>query len=116
MTISQGGNSPVNIVLDFKNADLIGLQNAVISKVSGFKADPEGNKLEIRMKVPSITVHGPYTGNGRVMILPVQGDGISNITLANADVTMRFLTKKVEKDGKIYMQIDKYKLDFETTR
>jgi hypothetical protein len=34
----------------------------------------------------------------------------------NADFTMRFITKGVERDGKTYMQIDKSKMTFDTTR
>lgn len=33
----------------------------------------------------------------------------------NSDVIFKILTKKVVKNGKNYMQIEKSKLDFETT-
>lgn len=34
----------------------------------------------------------------------------------NIDLTMKFITKAVERDGKTYMQIEKSKISFETTR
>lgn len=34
----------------------------------------------------------------------------------NIDLTMKFITKAIERDGKKYMQIEKSKISFETTR
>lgn len=81
MYISQGKNSPVNIALNFTNIDLTGLSNAMFYKVEGFNADPEGDKLDIRFKAPKVMVTGPYKINGKVLILPIQGSGKTNLTL-----------------------------------
>lgn len=47
---------------------------------SGFNEKPEG-KYEIRLKGPRTVLFGPYSVKGRILILPIQGTGISNITL-----------------------------------
>lgn len=46
----------------------------------GFGANPEGKYL-LSLKGPPLNLVGPYKINGRVLILPIQGVGRSNITL-----------------------------------
>lgn len=116
MEIVQGGDSPVNIVLHFKDVDFTGVSKAKAYKARGFNENPEGDKLDIRFKAPQISIIGPYSINGKILILPIQGKGKSNLTMDNADITLKFLTKKVEKNGKVFMQIDKMKSNFETSR
>lgn len=48
----------------------------------GFQEKPEG-KYEFRFKGPSLELVGPYSINGRILILPIQGVGDSNITMSN---------------------------------
>uniref|UniRef100_A0A1B0CV07 Putative hemolymph juvenile hormone binding protein n=1 Tax=Lutzomyia longipalpis TaxID=7200 RepID=A0A1B0CV07_LUTLO len=107
MSIVQGGNSPVNIDLQFRNVKFFGLNTAVVHRVSGFGKNVD-QRIELDLKAPQISLIGPYTINGRVLILPVQGKGDSNITLDNAD--------KITKNGKDYLQTDDLKLTFKTTR
>lgn len=116
MTISQGGNSPVSITLNLKNNQIFGLHNAEFYKITGLTENPDGNKVELRLKTPKLDMRGPYDGKGKVLILPIYGTGNSNISIENIDIKIKFLTKKVEKDGKMYAQVDKFKIDFDTTR
>lgn len=83
MDLEQGDQSPVNIKLNFRNITFVGLANAEVYKVSGFNENPQGDKLDIRFKTPKITIAGPYKINGKVLILPIQGDGLCNLTLGN---------------------------------
>lgn len=39
-------------------------------------------QYEIRFKAPIIQLVGPYSINGRVLILPIQGVGESNLTIS----------------------------------
>lgn len=52
---------------------------------------------------------GPYIMDGRVLILPVQGKGESNLTLLDSDTIISFTGKPVTKNGKVYMQTDNLK-------
>lgn len=47
---------------------------------SGFQQNPEGRYL-VNLKGPVLYLVGPYTISGRVLVLPIQGVGKSNITL-----------------------------------
>lgn len=79
MVLKQGGL--IDIVLDFKNAFLNGFSAAKAYKATGFKSDPDRNKLDIRFKSPLMAVTGPYKIKGSVMFLPITGNGLSNLTL-----------------------------------
>lgn len=83
MDLEQGDQSPVNIKLNFRNITFTGLSIAKVYKVSGFNENPQGDKLDIRFKTPKITIAGPYKVLGKVLILPIQGDGTCNLTLGD---------------------------------
>ncbi|XP_070492161.1 protein takeout-like [Chironomus tepperi] len=112
MDIEQGGNASVAINLKFRNVDLIGLAKAEVYKVTGFKEDPDKNKLEIKFKVPLGTIQGPYQISGKILVLPIQGKGNVTLNLENLDITLKFLTTKVERDGKTYMNIERSKFSY----
>lgn len=138
MSIVQGSESPINIKLEFKDVALSGISSARAYKASGFRKQDNGNdvlKIDIRFKSPVLTLSGPYKINGRVLVLPIQGNGLSNITLGknnifkkvfkvnificileNIDITMKYITKKVEINGKTHNVIDRKKFYFESTR
>ncbi|XP_059618807.1 protein takeout-like [Phlebotomus argentipes] len=115
MSIVQGGNSPVNIDLQFRNVKFYGLNNATVTKVKGFGKNVE-QEIELDLNSPKVALIGPYTINGRVLILPIQGKGDSNITLENMVGKIRLTAKKITKNGKDYLQTDNLKLTFTTTR
>lgn len=75
-------DGPVTIKLYFKNIDLIGLSNAVISKVDGFAKTFERAKIEVGVDFPVLRIQGPYKVDGRVQVLPVQGSGLANMTFS----------------------------------
>lgn len=115
MNIVQGGQSSVQIDLKFRNVELVGLSKSKVYRVSGFKRDPQGNKLQIDFKTPLGTIVGPYVINGQILILPIVGDGNVTLNLINLDVHLKFLTKKVVRDGKTYMEIEKSKFSYDVT-
>lgn len=81
----------------------------------GFGSELIGKK-EIRINAPVISLVGNYSINGRVLILPIQGDGRCNLTLDNLVFIMKFNGKSVTKNGKEYLKPDKFKAAFTTTR
>lgn len=82
MQISQGGDSPINIVMDFKEIVLTGVSKANAYKATGFTRNMEGGKITLKIKVPALSLMGPYKINGKVLILPIQGIGQSNLTMS----------------------------------
>lgn len=116
MDIVQGGQSPVNIVLNFKNINLLGFSNCYLKGVTGFTKDFHKKKMEMKAFIPLINLIGDYKIAGRMLILPIQGNGKTNITLVNTNAILRFIPKSVIKDGNEYFQIDRIKLRLLTSR
>lgn len=115
ITLKQGSDSPVNIELNFKETDLIGLIAHNIYSMTGFEKDPNG-EYEIKLKGPVLNLIGPYKISGRVLILPIQGEGTSNITLVSPDLSVKFTGKTTTRNGKEYLYTDDLKLSFTIQR
>lgn len=115
LDIAQGGNESVKIDLKMRKAKLTGLSMAKMYKITGFQKDPEKNKLEMSFKTPLGTLTGPYSIKGQMLILPIAGKGNCTMKLENLDIHLKFLTKKVQKGDKIYMEIVKQKMMFEVS-
>ncbi|XP_013113707.1 protein takeout [Stomoxys calcitrans] len=110
--IKQGAESPVNIELDFKDNQIIGLKDAKVVKVKGFGKDLT-KKHDIHLVVPQIDLVGNYKVDGKILILPISGKGTNNITLFNTDLRIQFTGVSMEKDGSTYMNIEKFRLDLD---
>lgn len=111
IAIKQGAESPVNIELKFTDADILGMSDSRFYKIDGFQADATG-KYELNVKAPVLYLVGPYTISGRVLVLPIQGEGNSNTTLIEPDLTMTFDGKSVKRNNQEYLQIENAKLKF----
>lgn len=78
--IEQGKESSVAVKLTFKDCHVHGITNAVINKTVGFGRDPSSSKYEIYARVPRLQLLANYNVTGRVLILPIVGNGRSNLT------------------------------------
>lgn len=81
---------------------------------SGFNADPHTSKYEVYATVPKITINGKYKIDGRVLVLPIKGEGDAHLVLDNMTLNVIYKPKVIVKKGKEYIQTDKFKLDFDT--
>lgn len=60
----------------------------------GFQENPNG-KYELRYKAPRIDLAGPYVISGKILILPIQGEGQSNISIGEP---MFIITLEIPKN------------------
>lgn len=81
MNLIQGGDNKVNIALYFNDIDFMGLSKAKVYKVAGFNEPSKLDFIEIRFVTPAFTLVGPYKSSGRILLLPINGHGITNIML-----------------------------------
>nr|XP_016927156.1 protein takeout isoform X1 [Drosophila suzukii] len=95
-TIGRNPHSPVNIDLSFHDADLLGLHQAVAKRASGFTSDLS-RPIELIMEVPEVVVRGPYSVDGRILILPIAGKGNAEIRLKKTKVHAFIKFKRVSK-------------------
>lgn len=83
---------------------------------SGFTSDPTTSKYEVYATVPKISIIGKYKVNGRVLVLPIQGEGNARLAFDDAELVVRYKPKVVEKRNKKYIQTERFQLDFDTSR
>lgn len=116
LTIEQGGNSPITIKLYFKNLEYSGFSNAKMTKFEGPGDKIDGGRFNFDIQAPLIQQLGAYKINGKVLVLPIQGTGLSNMTFTNPTLKFRATTKSVMRDNEEYMQLDKVKINIAPTR
>jgi hypothetical protein len=87
MNVDQGGDGPVNLKISLRNVNLIGLSGTRFIKIAGFKQNIDRSKIELHFIHPFMRIEGPYKLNGKVLVLPVQGSGIANISLSELRMT-----------------------------
>ncbi|EDV91332.1 protein takeout [Drosophila grimshawi] len=109
LQLKQGEDSPVNIDLTFTDNKLVGLSTMTYTKVKGFGKNL-AQKHELLWNIKKISVLGPYTISGKVLILPISGNGVSNMTMVNAEAKTTFIGKPIEKNGETYMDVTNFKL------
>uniref|UniRef100_A0A1B0CZX6 Uncharacterized protein n=1 Tax=Phlebotomus papatasi TaxID=29031 RepID=A0A1B0CZX6_PHLPP len=114
--ITQEHESPVNINLVLSNTDIIGLRNVEVTKVKGFEKDPTNVLFEAEAALKQVALLGRYKIDGRVLILPIQGNGKSNLTLDNLTFKIKFKTTQTYKNSKVYIQTKDFLFGFDTTR
>lgn len=116
MDIVQHGNASVQLNLRFRKSDLTGISDARVYQFTGFQENSDKNILEMGFKTPLGVIAGEYDIEGKMMILPIQGHGNFTLNLENLDVKLRFMTKKVERNGKIFMNLEKTKFRYTVSR
>lgn len=108
------GSGPINVNLEFKNIKLEGFSSGEFQAV---KMDVKKYILDIIMKFNSpIRIHGPYKVDGRVLVLPITGNGNCNLTLADLTAAIHAEGEPMQKNGESYMKIKTFNVKFETSR
>ncbi|KAL1502074.1 hypothetical protein ABEB36_007273 [Hypothenemus hampei] len=102
------GKGPVNVAQHFKNVTLHGLTNV---KVLKSRIDWDKKIMISESLNPKLRLEAQYTMRGRVLLLPIVGEGPCNITLINMKINHFLSFDYVERKGKTYMK----SVDFRVT-
>lgn len=69
----------------------------MFNHLRNFKKNVAGNKIELILRVPIVSLVGKYKMNGRVLLLTLNGHGKSNITSSKSyhctDCTLKIIKK-----------------------
>ncbi|CAH0550090.1 unnamed protein product [Brassicogethes aeneus] len=101
-----------NLKLKLKDLNVYGL-DGVEFKETNF--DTKTNKAHLKMSA-TLNFIGKYEINGKILVLPINGDGNCNITFSGGDFTYDMNWKLFEKNNKQYAQIETHKLDMKLKR
>lgn len=83
---------------------------------SGFSPDPATSKFELHGDLPKLTIRSKYNADGRILILPIQGDGDADIGFEKVKFSAKFKPAVHPKNGKKYLSVDKLKVLLEPQR
>lgn len=73
--IIQDPSSNIAIKLTLRDAYVSGLNKAEVYKTVGFEENPLKSKYEVHARIPKITIKSKYIVDGKVLILPITGNG-----------------------------------------
>nr|CAD7461675.1 unnamed protein product [Timema tahoe] len=107
-------NSPAQLNLLCKNINISGLANSEILKAN---FDFPNKKIIVSIYVPVATALAKYSVTGKVLLLPIKGDGDCNITIV--DLRMWYDIKydmEKRKDGYEYAVIKDTLLNYNISR
>ncbi|XP_001359991.4 protein takeout [Drosophila pseudoobscura] len=97
-TIGRNPHSPVSIDLSFTEVDLLGLSRARAKRLGGFSLDLS-NPIEFVMEAPELAFKGPYSVDGKVLILPIVGKGRAEIVLKHCKIHSLITLRPISKGG-----------------
>ncbi|KAF2900825.1 hypothetical protein ILUMI_05364 [Ignelater luminosus] len=103
ITIGEGKGA-VNVVQKYKNFNLYDVGKSIIEKIEA-KATPNDLKLEVELLSPETRFEADYSFNGRVLLLPIVGDGKCTVTLQQVKITINLYAETFEKKEKKYLKV-----------
>ncbi|KAK9504734.1 hypothetical protein O3M35_011000 [Rhynocoris fuscipes] len=111
LSIKQG-TGPVSINLDFTEIDVIGLKNF---EVMNIRTDWKDMDIEGRVK-SQLVLDGKYKIDGKVLVLPVTGEGHCRIIFDNIHTKAHKKLKETSKNGKRYYEVTGEEFEFDVDK
>ncbi|XP_059054778.1 protein takeout [Achroia grisella] len=105
----DSGAGPVVITQNYKNIKLYGLTD---TKLTTYKADLKHHRLRTDSLTPKMEFIADYVMKGRILVLPIQGKGVANITMLNLVVKHDLVGEPVTRNGTTYMHMRDYRVKF----
>jgi hypothetical protein len=105
----KGSSKSVSIDLKLKDVKIMGLKSTVIDSL---KVDVDNYKLsgKIGFSKP-LEITGQYTINGKVLVLPITGNGACSLDLQDPVLELKEVSgTPYQKNGKTFVQINKIDL------
>ncbi|BES99102.1 JHBP [Nesidiocoris tenuis] len=107
ITIDQG-EGPVNIKLEFTDLDITGIKDMQIDSVNG-----DWKTMEIETLVPRLLSKGNYKVGGKILLLPIKGDGKCVLDMTNFRGHVKLHYTEKAAGSKTYYNVEKLDFDFD---
>jgi len=99
------GKGAVNVAQNYKNFKIYGISDSIVDSVNFTISDDQRScSLNLKAHSPEYRFEADYKLSGRVLLLPVVGDGQCNVTSKNINVEIYTHGELYEKKGKDYMR------------
>jgi hypothetical protein len=103
---SQGSN--FNLKSALKNSLVKGVSDAVVTRVAT-KFDKKF-QMKIEVNASRLEIVGDYTMDGKLLILPIRGNGKANLTMTGLKGQVMIKGSFVERDGQQFIDIENFKI------
>ncbi|VVC29654.1 Hypothetical protein CINCED_3A012107 [Cinara cedri] len=100
----------MNIYVKYMNSTISNLKTTIIDNVH---YDPVNYDLSVELRIPNhVIITGDYNINGKIMILPIMGNGKFTYDFDLTKINVNMLLKPVAKKGNTYLKVENLKLAF----
>ncbi|KAK9503718.1 hypothetical protein O3M35_010220 [Rhynocoris fuscipes] len=107
--IMNQGKGSVSVQSKYSNIKIFGPSQFILKSV---KLDLDNDKVKIKLWLPRLETSGDYTINGRILMLPIAGQGISRGNYSDIEATAIMEGEKFIKGGKTYYNVKEFWVDF----
>lgn len=107
LTIQQGRNSPISLKQEFKHILLTGISN---TKLVTYKPNLDKYILRTEGITPRVNLAGDYKMTGRILLLPIVGNGRANITMIDLKTVHELIGEPMYHDGETYIRFKEYNI------
>ncbi|XP_018790488.1 PREDICTED: protein takeout [Bactrocera latifrons] len=112
--VIDSGNAPITLKQTMKN--LLVHDMISTSKVQRYRTDLNNHLIICDSKTDRIEMVGDYEMSGRILLLPITGNGKANLTLINTRIEHRLIGEPFMRDGVKYMRLKEYRVDLNPKR
>ncbi|KAK3908171.1 Protein takeout [Frankliniella fusca] len=113
LSIGQG-TGPVAIDLEFRDLDMMGIKGATFTDAT---IDPKTYDMSASLHIPKdISLDGMYTIKGRVLVLPINGDGHCHLGLADPELKIDIKGVPVKRGAETYFNVTNFAFTLDTKK
>jgi archaellum component FlaG (FlaF/FlaG flagellin family) len=108
MSADHSQGSSFNLKSALKNSLVKGVSDAVVTRVAT-KFDKKF-QMKIEININRLEIAGDYTMEGKLLVLPIRGNGKANLTLTGMKGQVMIKGSYVERDGQQFIDIENFKI------
>ncbi|KAF4528512.1 hypothetical protein B566_EDAN015251, partial [Ephemera danica] len=110
LTVSQGEGA-VSMTLTMTNVVATGFKDVQVISSAQEEIKPGSTNMVSEVLVPDLKLLADYEIEGRILVLPIKGQGRCNFTLSNVHVKAKLENEIITVDGENYIRVNKFIVD-----
>ncbi|KAL1450221.1 hypothetical protein WDU94_002664 [Cyamophila willieti] len=103
VVLDSSSSQVVNFKAEFKNMKIYGAKNMDVKDI---KLDVKNQKLTMTLQFPKVYMTSDYDMNGKVLVLPIKGNGKCSGNFTNVEAVVFFQGKPYKKNNKQFIKLD----------
>uniref|UniRef100_A0A1A9UR62 Uncharacterized protein n=1 Tax=Glossina austeni TaxID=7395 RepID=A0A1A9UR62_GLOAU len=97
--------SPLQLNFELFDVKITGLDKTKVLSTNGFEKDTEYHGVEF--EVPTVKINARYEIDGKLLVVPIKGEGHGEFTLKNVHATTKRKIAFEKREGKNYIKTTK---------